>query len=663
MRYRALLTALIAVFACTMPANAQPAWTRAPLLREVDVDGDTVRLGQPLGGAEKWVAVKGDTLVRVPPTYFGEDADGLLIVRDGTGPVVRFALLYADTRNVDAMVGAHMRDYGRGAVYSSAPVPEGLRENWTWSDGKTSLTLTRFTPAQNGIAAIRQFVDLVPAAPPITRAQPLAFLEGCWERRTATGIGREEWRRTPTGLDGGAASFRGDTLSGWEFLRVTVNARATDGTYMAAPSGQPSHTFALRAASADSAHFADPAHDSPKHLVYRRAGRDSLLALVYDDDPARALRLAFARVTCAPGRDLTRAVATRDTLQQLLDSLHTLGTAPGLSAAVALPDGRTITVTSGLADSTGRVPLTPTHRLLAGSTGKTFFAALALQLVGSGQLELDAPIARWLGTEPWFGRLPNGAQITVRQLMNHTSGLVRYEFDPAFARDLAADPLRAWQVQDQLAYVFDKPAPFAAGTSWEYSDTNYLVLALIVERIIGGTAYDAIRERFLAPLRLRGTVPSVSTRIPALANGYVAANDPLGMRGAMLQGGALALNPAFEWAGGGFASTPEDLSRWAQAWYTGRAVPPAQLALALDGVPARGLGAGARYGLGVIIRDTPLGVIYGHSGFFPGYLTEMRFYAQHGIAVTVMANTSDGRAIGRGLGAIAHALAERAIAR
>jgi D-alanyl-D-alanine carboxypeptidase len=158
-------------------------------------------------------------------------------------------------------------------------------------------------------------------------------------------------------------------------------------------------------------------------------------------------------------------------------------------------------------------------------------------------------------------------------------------------------------------------------------------------------------------------VPSVSTRIPGLANGYVAANDPLGMRGAMLHEGALALNPAFEWAGGGFASTPEDLSRWAQAWYTGRAVPPAQLALALDGVSARGLGAGARYGLGVIIRDTPLGVTYGHSGFFPGYLTEMRFYAEHGVAVTVMANTSDGRAIGRGLGAIAHMLVERAIGR
>jgi CubicO group peptidase (beta-lactamase class C family) len=112
--------------------------------------------------------------------------------------------------------------------------------------------------------------------------------------------------------------------------------------------------------------------------------------------------------------------------------------------------------------------------------------------------------ARWLGDTPWFAQLPNGADITVRQLMNHTSGLVRYEFDPAFARDLAADPLRTWRVDEQLAYVLGKPAPFAAGTSWEYSDTNYLVLALVLERILGGEAYDAIRTRFLQPLRLRG---------------------------------------------------------------------------------------------------------------------------------------------------------------
>lgn len=496
------------------------------------------------------------------------------------------------------------------------------------------------------------------AVPAAAQSAAPSFLEGCWEHRTPRAVTREEWVRTPRGLDGGAVTMRGDTLVGWEFLRLSAGSERVQ--YTAAPNGQAAHTFSAVAVGDDSLHVADPTHDFPQHIVYRRLGTDSLLALVYGADVTGAQRLTYARTPCDASRDLTRAMSLRDALQATLDSLRALGTAPGLSAAVALPDGRTITVTSGLADSVGAVPMAPTHRLLAGSTGKTFFAALALRLVASGQLDLDAPISQWLGTEPWFPRLPNGAQIRVRQLMNHTSGLVRYEFDPAFARDLVADPLREWQVHDQLAYVFDKPAPFAAGTSWEYSDTNYLVLALIMERILGGGAYDAIRTQFLTPLRLRGTVPSTSPQIAELANGYTAANDPLGLHGAVLRNGSLVVNPAFEWAGGGFASTPEDLSRWAQAWYTGRAVPAAQRTLALQGVAARALGTGTRYGLGVIIRDSPLGVTYGHSGFFPGYLTEMRFYADHGVAVTVMANTSDGSAIGRGLGAIAHALAERA---
>lgn len=80
---------------------------------------------------------------------------------------------------------------------------------------------------------------------------------------------------------------------------------------------------------------------------------------------------------------------------------------------------------------------------------------------------------------------------------------------------------------------------------------------------------------------------------------------------------------------------------------------------AVAGVTARGLGAGVRYGLGVIIRDTPLGLSYGHSGFFPGYLTEMRYYVDSRLGVAVQVNTSDQRALGRSPAAIAQALAAR----
>ena len=498
-------------------------------------------------------------------------------------------------------------------------------------------------------------------APALSR--PLSaqsWLAGCWEQRTTAGVTREEWRPTAQGLDGGSRTVRGDTLVAWEFLRLASADADAPARYVAAPNGQAAHAFPVVFVNDDSLHVSDPAHDFPRHIVYRRAGRDSLRVLVYGDDVRRAQRLAFGRVSCDAARDLTQAMALRDVLQDSLRAMHARGTAPGLSAAVALPDGRVIAVTAGLADSTGRVPLAPTHRLLAGSTGKTFFAALALQLTARDSLALDARISRWLGNEPWFARLPNGADITVRQLMNHTSGLVRYEFSDAFARDLAANPLRAWRVPEQLAYILDQPAPFAAGAGWQYSDTNYLVLGLILERVLGGAAFDAIRARFLTPWRLRGTVPQESPTIARLANGYIGPQPVIGLSGETLQDGVLRVNPQFEWAGGGFASTPEDLAHWAQLWYTGRVVPPAVLPQALDAISAPELGRGARYGLGVIVRDTPAGVTYGHSGFFPGYLSEMRYWPSSGIAVAVMTNTSLARAVGTPLGAIADRLAATA---
>ena len=145
--------------------HAQPGRSSQPLARLLVVDGDTLRLGAPLGPLARWVLVAGDTLVRIPNDRFDDDADGLLIMRDPLGPVRRFAFLYAEARNIDARIGAHMRDFGRTPHYSSAPVPEGVQESWTWSDGPTAITLTRFTPAQNGIAALRITTDLTPMKP------------------------------------------------------------------------------------------------------------------------------------------------------------------------------------------------------------------------------------------------------------------------------------------------------------------------------------------------------------------------------------------------------------------------------------------------------------------------------------------------------------------
>jgi len=283
-----------------------------------------------------------------------------------------------------------------------------------------------------------------------------------------------------------------------------------------------------------------------------------------------------------------------------------------------------------------------------------FFAVLALQLVDEGRLALDAPIARWLGDEPWFDSLPNARAVTIRNLMQHTSGLVRYEFNPRFIADLQADPYRVYTPVEELRYLFGMDPPFAAGEGWDYSDTNYIVLAMILERILGTTAYNAIQERVIAPLDLDGTLPSSSPDLPGLAQGYAGPQNPFGGFDAVLVDGRFVLNPQFEWAGGGYASTAADLARLAAAWYEGRLFDSTLVRQAVDGVAAPMLGPGARYGLGVIVRETSLGLTWGHSGYFPGYLTEVRYYPRRRVAIAVQMNQNAPR---RGPGAIVQSLA------
>ena len=123
-------------------------------------------------------------------------------------------------------------------------------------------------------------------------------------------------------------------------------------------------------------------------------------------------------------------------MQSALDEWRVSTNTPGASLGVVLKNGDAMGLASGLADKGANRALTPDDLLMTGSTGKTFFAAVALQLIEAGTLDLNAPISRNLGSKPWFKRLPNANDITVRMLMTHTSGLVRYEMNPKFTADL-----------------------------------------------------------------------------------------------------------------------------------------------------------------------------------------------------------------------------------
>jgi D-alanyl-D-alanine carboxypeptidase len=363
--------------------------------------------------------------------------------------------------------------------------------------------------------------------------------------------------------------------------------------------------------------------------------------------PWLVLSLAFATLACRssqttpPGPAVVvneRADETlRVALQRALDSLRVVGRLPGATLGVALANGHTLALATGESDTVRHVAMRPTDRMLQGSVGKTYVAAVAMQLVSEGKLDLDAKISRYLGTEPWFNRLPNAQDITVRELMRHTSGLVRYEFQPAATAALRANPFKEWTPVERLSYIFDSKPPFAAGQGWEYSDTNYIVLGMIIERLLGDSYYSAANKRLLRPLGLSNTLPSDRRELPGVVVGYAGKSNDLGGYDASIVDGRMAVNPQFEWTGGGMASSADDLARWAKLMYEGKAFSPALLPTMLDAVPAK-LGPNTSYGLGVIVRQTATGPVWGHSGFFPGYATEMLYDPATKVAVAIQVN-------------------------
>ena len=332
------------------------------------------------------------------------------------------------------------------------------------------------------------------------------------------------------------------------------------------------------------------------------------------------------------------------TLQRILLEFRNKSKFPGAIAGVYFADGSSLAVAVGDANRDAKTPMRKTDLLHAGSAGKTLFAALILQLVAERRLALDDPVKQYLGKDAWFARLPNSQTMTIRMLLNHTSGLPPYGRE--FMDDLVKFPGKEHSPLDAVKSVMDAKPTNAAGEKFAYTDVNYILLAFVAERVTGKSAYDEIKRRLLRPLGLRRIVPADSAMIPGLAPGYAGASNPFG-GDQMMKDGRLVLDPRFEWGGGGFVTNAEDLARWIAAFCLGRAFDARLLPEVFKMVDAPELGRGAQSGLGIESYKSPLGQAYGHGGFFPGYVTAVRWYEKQRMAVALQLNTSDDALIGR----------------
>ncbi|MEU4507287.1 serine hydrolase domain-containing protein [Streptomyces sp. NPDC024089] len=323
----------------------------------------------------------------------------------------------------------------------------------------------------------------------------------------------------------------------------------------------------------------------------------------------------------------------RARLQEILQRLTTVDGAPGALAEVRDRRGSTV-LTSGVADVKSQAPVDRDSRFRIGSMTKMFTATTMLQLVGEHQVRLDAPVERYLpGVVRGHGN--DGRQITVRRLLQHTSGLPDF-LDYLKPQEVVANPLVRYDPRDLVAMALKHPRVFKPGTGWDYSNTNYLLAGLIIEKVTGNTYAEEVRERIIKPLHLHETyVPDVSTIPGPHPRGYA---QP-GKDAPLLD--ITKVDPSVGGAAGGMISSGTDLNRFLGALLRGDLLRPAELR---EMMKTRRTGSedGRAYGLGLESRPLPGGGLYwGHAGDFLGYET-MAGATVDGRRATVMVNLGPG---------------------
>ena len=340
-----------------------------------------------------------------------------------------------------------------------------------------------------------------------------------------------------------------------------------------------------------------------------------------------------------------RLTSLKNRFQAGLDLICKKHSLPGMTAAYALPDNTVVAFASGLSDKESGTKMTIENRMPAGSVGKTFVAAMIIALAQDAKLTLDDKIERWLGKEAWFYDLPNGRDITIRHLLMHRSGLSDHVYDQEWIKEarqmvskLDTSPDAYFKPQELVKYVLNRKPLFAAGQSFKYTDTGYILLGMIIEKAGNASYYDQVERRFLKPLHLTRTRPANHRAIPNLAAGYLSARNPFGFPEKITIDGKLRYNPLTEWTGGGLVSNPQDLVVWAKALYEEKALEKPYLNELLAAAPNEG-GKPKRYGLGVYVTQSDLGTSYGHGGWSVGYLTHMVFFPAERVAVAFQVNT------------------------
>jgi D-alanyl-D-alanine carboxypeptidase len=303
---------------------------------------------------------------------------------------------------------------------------------------------------------------------------------------------------------------------------------------------------------------------------------------------------------------------------------------PGVSALVQRREGISFH-RAGVADLRSGRAIHRTDHMRIASTSKAFSGAVALSLVDRGPLEVDDRLGEVLPGTP-----AGWSEVTVTQLLQHTSGVPDYTASPGFRDQIESDPHGYVSPQEIVEWVADEPLEFEPGSAYAYSNTDNILVALIAEALSGRTYGNELRQEVFRPVGLRATsLPSTPALPLRFLHGY--AFDP----GSGYEDVSTLLNPSGAWASGGIVSTPADLNRFVRAYaggrLFGRAERDRQLRFIDGSSDPPGPGENGA-GLAIFRYRTGCGTVFGHTGSFPGYTQFMAATRNGRRSVVVSAN-------------------------
>ncbi|MFG2722011.1 serine hydrolase domain-containing protein [Streptomyces sp. NPDC048416] len=309
-------------------------------------------------------------------------------------------------------------------------------------------------------------------------------------------------------------------------------------------------------------------------------------------------------------------------LDKAIEDVRQQANIPGVVVGLWMPGKGSYVRATGVANTdTGR-PMTTDSYVRIGSETKTFTVTALLELVDDHRIGLDDPISKYIHG------VPNGNRITLRHLAEMRSGLFPYSSDPDFVHDLLSDPKRPFTPQELLAYGFRHPNTSAPGEQFQYSNSNLILLGLVIEKVTGHRLADVIHHRVLRPAHLDNTLFPRGAEFPM--------PHPRGYTNQTLSGevaDATDWNPSWAWAAGSMISDLHDLRHWAKTVATGELLSPRTQAQRLKTLPT-GF-PGTSYGLGILTTNGWIG----HNGSIPGYETVTVYLPSQKATLVVMINT------------------------